>query len=270
MKANNKVCMKRNSCAQVGIGTLIIFIAMVLVAAVAAAVLIQTSGVLQQKSQSTGKQATQEVSSNLMVQNIEGFRAKNSSANLSSTIDLLKLQIGLKVASVPVDINQVVISIDDGMSSNNLAYAGNTKAYASTGNSDGNMSGFSSTASGNLQTLLTGDTNVSGNLFNNSDHYFTVEKIRDQDHSFSQSNPVMNTGDFVTVYVATTSNKAADMGYTSVCSIPTAAGIKTSGLNMVPRSSINIVLTPESGATTTAAFTMPSSYGSQESVKLYP
>ncbi|MDW7733309.1 MAG: flagellin, partial [Methanolobus sp.] len=204
-----------------------------------------------------------------MVKNIEGVRAKNSSTVMSSTIDLLKLKIGLNVGSSPVDVNQVIISITDGTTANNLVYAGNTKSYASTGSSNGNMSAFSSSsAATNLQTLLTSTTTI-GTAFNNADHYYTVDKIRDEDASFSQSNPVMNTGDLVTFYIATTSSTAVSAGYTNVGTTSTST-LKTSSLNLVPRTVVNIALTPESGAATTADFVTPSSYGVKETVQLYP
>ena len=188
---------------------------------------------------------------------------------MSDTIDLLRLKVGLNVGSAPVDVNQVVISITDGTTANTLVYAGNEKSYASTGSSDGNMSAFGTSASTNLQTLLTGTTNISTE-FNNSDHYYTVEKIRDEDASFSQANPVMNTGDLVTVYIATTSDAAVSGGYQKVSTTDTSSGLKSSKLNLVPRTTVNIVLTPESGAATTADFVAPSSYGVKETVQLYP
>ncbi|MDW7731724.1 MAG: archaellin/type IV pilin N-terminal domain-containing protein [Methanolobus sp.] len=261
MKANKTFSMKKNDRAQVGIGTLIIFIAMVLVAAVAAAVLIQTSGVLQQKAQSTGKQATQEVSSNLMVKNIEGIRAKSSSTSMAANISLLKLKVGLNVGSSPVDVNQVVISITDGTTTNNLIYANNDKTY---GVAMENFSG-SSTAAQNLYNLTTATQTTPGN---NGKYFFTVEKIRDEDASFSQLKPVMNTGDLVTFYISTVA--AGDTSYTGIGTTNTSGNQDDTGLVIAPRTSVNIVLTPESGAATSADFVTSSSYGVKETVQLYP
>jgi len=199
-------------------------------------------------------QATQKVSSNFMIKNIEGVRAKKSSTDMSSTIDLLKIKVGLNVGSAPVDVKQMVVSITDGKTANNLIYAGNVKSYGYT------MSGYSSSnsAAQNLVAMMTkGGVN----------QFYTVEKIRDEDASFSQDNPVMNTGDLITIYVGTTSSSATE--YQSVGSHNTI-GLDYSGLNLVPRTTVSIVLTPEAGAATTSDFVTPSSYGVKETVALYP
>ncbi|WP_292466005.1 hypothetical protein [Methanolobus sp.] len=199
-----------------------------------------------------GKQSTQEVSSNLMIKNIEGVRAKTGT-DLSETIDLLKLQIALNVGSSSVDVNQVVISITDGTMAHNLVYAGNDGRY-------GKMASFDSySAENNLKNLLRGTGNPS--------MFYTVDQIRDEDNSFSQAHPVMNTGDLIIVYIATTSSTSAS--YTNIGSLDTGGTLVSSQLNLLPRTTVNIVMTPESGAATIADFVTPSSYGIKENVQLY-
>jgi flagellin FlaB len=56
--------------AAIGIGAMIVFIALILVAAVAAAVIIQTAEKLQQNAQSTGDDTTDEMSGKIQVLNV--------------------------------------------------------------------------------------------------------------------------------------------------------------------------------------------------------
>jgi flagellin FlaB len=57
----------RPDVAQVGIGTLVVFVAMVLVAALGAGVLLDTAGLLQSQAQDTGESSTRQVSTSLQV-----------------------------------------------------------------------------------------------------------------------------------------------------------------------------------------------------------
>jgi flagellin FlaB len=65
--------MRRDRRADIGIGTMIVFIAMVLVAAVAAAVLISTANSVREQATSTGDQTINNVASGFIKEGIVGY-----------------------------------------------------------------------------------------------------------------------------------------------------------------------------------------------------
>ena len=64
---NEKKNENRDEIAAIGIGAMIVFIALILVAAVAAAVIIQTAEKLQQNAQTTGQDTTDSMSARLFI-----------------------------------------------------------------------------------------------------------------------------------------------------------------------------------------------------------
>ncbi len=98
----NKQYSKDES-AQVGIGTMIVFIATILVAAVAAGVLIDTSQKLQSKSTQTGNAAVEMVGNAMQFQTVVGY------VSGGTAIDRLEIWIELAAGSDPIDLEQLVI-----------------------------------------------------------------------------------------------------------------------------------------------------------------
>lgn len=88
---------------QVGIGTLIIFIAMVLVAAVAAGVLVNTSGMLQQTASSTGEDAQAQVTNQVSVVNAVG------QTNNDSEVSEVTFTLAKSAGSDPIDLEETSI-----------------------------------------------------------------------------------------------------------------------------------------------------------------
>lgn len=88
---------------QVGIGTLIVFIAMVLVAAIAAGVLINTAGVLQSQASNTGSETQEEVANQIDV--VHAVGATDQDNNVTS----LNLTIKKSAGSNAIDITSATV-----------------------------------------------------------------------------------------------------------------------------------------------------------------
>jgi len=89
---------------QVGIGTLIVFIALVLVAAIAAGVLINTAGFLQSQAEQTGQESTSQVSNQLQSISLYGTTT-GSEVNTVTTV----LTTG--PGSEPVNLDNVRVDV---------------------------------------------------------------------------------------------------------------------------------------------------------------
>jgi flagellin FlaB len=158
----------KNKRGAMGIGTLIIFIAMVLVAAVAASVLINTSGFLQQKASSTGKQSTEQVASGLMCSGVTG--------HIDTNLDKMIIYISPNAGSAPIDLKQAKLF---------LTYDGKSVILKENGTID----------------ATTGDTNLFAlNWSNATGTGYVVVPLQDADKSVV-NNAVINKGDVVAILV---------------------------------------------------------------------
>jgi flagellin-like protein len=106
--------------AEMGVGTLIIFIAMLLVAAVAAGVLIQTAGTLQEKALTTGQQAKAQISTNARI--IEVSASNGQNGTLTDFQEILKLAPG----SDPIKLDQIIFTFNTKDQTSTLKYKGTT------------------------------------------------------------------------------------------------------------------------------------------------
>jgi flagellin FlaB len=104
-RPENKTRMNDDE-ADVGIGTLIVFIAMVLVAAVAASVIMQTAENLQQRAYAVGKQTIRDVSTGLRVIGITGYTDVNK-----TKLEYLAIAITPRAGSYDVDLNKTLLYI---------------------------------------------------------------------------------------------------------------------------------------------------------------
>jgi flagellin FlaB len=168
----------KNKRGAMGIGTLIIFIAMVLVAAVAASVLINTSGFLQQKASATGKQSTEQVASGIQVLQVMGVHN-------NSNINKLAIYITPNAGSAPIDLSQAVVMLTDG----------NTKLVAKYNESNTNTTDTHIENGGSVF-----DSGVWGNITSTE---FGIIVIQDADGSCTGSTPVIDKGDIVAIALNT-------------------------------------------------------------------
>ena len=98
--------IKNDEKAVVGIGTLIVFIAMVLVAAVASSVIMQTGETLQQRAYSVGKQTIRDVSSGIRIIGVSGYTDSDK-----TVLQYLAIAVTPRAGSYDIDLNKTLLYI---------------------------------------------------------------------------------------------------------------------------------------------------------------
>jgi len=222
--------LKNKDVGAIGIGAMIVFIAMVLVAGIAASVLVQTANKLEIQAMQTGDQTTAEVATGIKVVDIEGEKATSwhyqpnvSSSWANNTMTNMTITVAPRAGSKDIDLNQTVIELSDT----------NYKCIL-TLTSDGTKNYAASVAAGGVFA-----TTDSVSLFQQGANSFGIIELEDADDSCTATSPVINRGDRVMLTINLTA-----------CFSP---GIST-------RTDVWGMVMPEEGSAGSFGFRTPASY----------
>ncbi|QZP38193.1 archaellin/type IV pilin N-terminal domain-containing protein [Halobaculum magnesiiphilum] len=186
---------------QVGIGTLIVFIAMVLVAAIAAGVLINTAGFLQSKSQETGQQSSKQVSDR--VQEV----ATVGNVTDAGKIDLVNVTVTQAPGAGEIDIQNATVS-----------WIGSSGTYQLTSTTS-NYSDGGAPSGDEFSYVAVKDADNSDNVLNDADDrlnlVFDVSEFTGGDE--------LTEGDEVTIKINTMAGATTSIRFT----VPESLGQKS-------------------------------------------
>lgn len=118
----DKMVYSNNKKGAQGIGTLIIFIALILVAAVAAGVLISTVSNLQGKAETTGSEIQQRIATGFTV--IQVGASDTSDGQINASTDEFEIRLQLSPGSDPVKVDDVTLALVSKDGSSSYTYNG--------------------------------------------------------------------------------------------------------------------------------------------------
>ena len=176
---NIKRILKENDLGDMGIGAMIVFIAMVLVAGIAASVLIQTANRLEIQAMKTGQETTEEVATGIGIEDITGQEG-NHIGWTNGSIFNITICISPRSGSKDVDLSNTVVELSDSTSKYLLIY--NTTLGVLPPDTDGIF-----------ETVA---------QFDATDASFGIIVLEDADSSCVTANPVINRGDHVLLTIS--------------------------------------------------------------------
>ena len=219
-----------NERGQVGIGTLIVFIAMVLVAAIAAGVLINTAGLLQSQAEATGEESSAQVVDRVQVSSVtgsaivqdDGSGEENDPFTLSESdgeeISLIELTVLRSPGADDLDLTNAIIEVFANGESDTLTFTGDdgdnvidrSKDIRDDGTTIDNDETYTEDQGSTfgIQDIQNADDGALSDTSDRAKLFFFLDNI-DGEGDPSTSDARLETGDTVSITITTASGGTA-------------------------------------------------------------
>ena len=205
-----------NDRGQVGIGTLIVFIAMVLVAAIAAGVLINTAGLLQSQAEATGEETSQQVTDRVQILTVTGSAVNQTEDGddfdtaSADNISLIELTTTRSPGADDIDLSNVIIEVFANGQSDTLTFqdgGGIAPTDANIVDADGELGEDNTTALDGsefgIQNVNNADNGVLSDSSDRASLFFFLNNVDDDDEA------TLSEGDTVSLQITTASGATA-------------------------------------------------------------